>query len=309
MTERPVTPNRSGPMPFAMLLDEAMRRTRRSFRAIYPAVAIPLALLATLTNVIQILWLQHRATESGAGASFLGNPFLSLPAFVMPIVQGLLLGIGLIALQQAAVDATAGRPIDLQKAWRFAVRPAVLGTLFLELVACAIAFLACIFPVFYVVPLLSLVPAVMVEERIFGLAALSRSAELTRYNPRKLLLESPIVKAFALLLVVTVISYVVAFLVTLPFQIPMLISIFRHAAAGKDPSLVLATMPKWLWFQIPAQILQTLATVAIYLYSAFGYALLFFDTRGRKEGSDLAAEIHSVFGPRPEIPPAGELAP
>ena len=31
------------PMPFRVLLDEAMKLTRRFFRAIYPSVAIPLA--------------------------------------------------------------------------------------------------------------------------------------------------------------------------------------------------------------------------------------------------------------------------
>ena len=69
----------------------------------------------------------------------------------------------------------------------------------------------------------------------------------------------------------------------------------------------MGTMAKWIWLQIPSQILQMLVTVAVYSYSSFGFALLFFDARGRKEGSDLATEINSVFGP--SGPPAGEPAP
>ena len=68
LTARP--PMQSGPMPFLMLLDEAMRRTRRYFGAIFPAVGIPLALLAGATGVLQALWF-----EDMTRGTFLGNPF------------------------------------------------------------------------------------------------------------------------------------------------------------------------------------------------------------------------------------------
>lgn len=284
-------PARTGPMPFTMLIDEAMRRVRHHFRTIYPAVAIPLVLITVATAVLQALWMQRLMAEIGAEEP----PLWSFETIVMGLLQIVILVIGTTALQKAAVDVVAGRPIDMKGAWRFAVRPAVLATLLLQGLLILVSLLFCLFPVFYVAPLLSLVAPIMAEESRFGPAALSRSAELTRYNPRKLVSESPIVKALVLFLVAGVISYVVAILVSLPVQIPMLIDIFKQAASGKEPGMEFMT--KYFWIMIPAQVLQTLANVAIYMYSAFGFALLYFDTRGRKEGSDLAAEIDSVFGP------------
>jgi len=303
----PGPPGQPSRMPFTVLLDEAMRRTRRHFRTIFPAVAIPLALLATAVGVLQALLFQSLTSQSGqaGGLSGLGgSPFLSLQTMFVGLVQSIVLGIGLIALQKAAMDATAGRPVDMKEAWRFAVRGPVLVTLFLEGLAIIAALAVCCLPVFYVAPLLSLVGVVMAEEQIFGTAALSRSAALTRYNPDGRFFETALFKAFALMLVTLVISYAVSFLVVLPFQIPMLISMFRDITAGKDPAAAMGSMSKWLWVQIPSQILQTLTTVAVFLYGAFGYALLFLDARSRKEGSDLAAEIHSVFGSgQPGEPP------
>jgi hypothetical protein len=286
------SPNPFGRMPFSMILDEAMRRTRRHFRTIFPAVAIPLALLAAVTGVLQALWFQNITSGAGLGTS----PVWSIQSILIAFVQGIVMGIGLIALQKAAVDATAGRPVDMKGAWRFVVRGPVLVTLFLQGLAIIAALVLCCLPVFYVVPLLSLVVPVMIEENVFGSAALSRSAALTRYNPEGRFLETPLVKAFVLMIITAVISYAIAFLVVLPFQIPMFISLFRDAAAGKDPAATMGSMSKWFWVQIPSQILQMLTTVAVSLYAAFGYALLFFDSRNRKEGANLAAEIQTVFG-------------
>jgi hypothetical protein len=293
----PLPPGQPGRLPFTVLLDEAMRRTRRHIREIFPAVAIPLALLSAAVGVFQALWFQDLKSE-GLG-SLGGSPFLSLPTVLLGLAHSIVLAIGLVALQKAAVDATAGRPVDMKEAWRFAVRGPVLVTLFLQGLAIIAALLVCCVPIFYVAPLLSLVSVVMAEEKIFGTAALSRSAALTRYDPDGRFFETALFKAFALMIVTVVISYAVAFLVVLPFQVPMFISLFRDAAAGKDPAAAMGTMSKWLWIQIPSQILQTLTTVAVFLYAAFGYALLFFDARSRKEGSDLAAEIHTVFGSGP----------
>jgi len=285
-------------MPFSLILDEAMRRVRRHFRAIYPAVAIPLTILATATAVLQALWFRRMTSETGSD-----NPFgFSFGTVAVAMLSGAILGIGVIALQKAAVDAVAGRPIDMKGAWRFAVRPAVLGTLLLQGLAIVASAVLCFFPILYVAPLLSLTGPIMADENVFGGTALSRSAELTRYNPQNRFLETPLVKALALIVVAVLISYAVGLLVAIPFQIPMLIDIFKQAASGKEPNM--GAMTKWLWLQAPAQALQTLANVAIYLYSSFGFALLFFDTRNRKEGSDLAAEIDTVFGPGA---PAGDL--
>jgi hypothetical protein len=77
----------------------------------------------------------------------------------------------------------------------------------------------------------------------------------------------------------------------------MYVGMLRKAAAGED---IVQGVASWVWLQVPAQFLSSLASTAVYLYVCFGIALLFHDTRGRREGSDLRAEIESLFpGPGP----------
>jgi hypothetical protein len=290
-------------MPFTRLLDEAMRLVRRNFRAMFPSVAIPLAVMAAISGVLQALLMQNLTAENIG----LGQMGFTCGTYLVMLVQLFVMMVGFLALQKAAVDAAAGRPIDMKGSWRFATQPSVLGTLALQGLAIFGSTLACVVPVLYVAPLLSLVGPIMAAENIFGAKALSRSSELTRYNPQNRFLETPLVKALGLMLVTLIISYALAFVVVLPFQIPMWIDLFKQAASGEEPAM--GAMAKWFWIQIPSQILQMLATVAVYTYSSFGYALLFFDARNRKEGSDLAAEINTIFGPSGPGSPAGEPAP
>jgi len=279
---------RPGPQPFLLLLDEAMRYTRRHFRAIYPAVAIPIALLATAVGVAQALLLDRILDTAGTPQS----PLISLESIAASLVYLGVLIVGYNAMQVAAADAVAGRPIDVGRGWRFTLQPRVLGTLALWYVAVMGSFVLCCLPFFFVAPLLSFIPMAMADEGAFGLRAFSRSSELARHNPGRRFSEAPWFKALLLMLVVMVISYVVTILVTLPFQLPMLVDIFRSAAAGEDPT---ESMGSWLWLQVPGQLLGALASTAVYLYMSFGVSLLFFDTRGRKEGTDLVSAIDEVF--------------
>ncbi len=299
----PLDPLLARPMPFTRLLDEAMRLVRRHFRAMFPSVAIPLGLLAAVTGAFQALLVP--GLMDGSERVSLGQLGFGCVTYFLVFLQMFIMLIGFTALQKAAMEAMAGRPVDMKAAWRFAIQLPVLGTLFLVGLAYIGAAIACVVPLLYVAPLLSLVGPIMAAEGVFGGRALSRSSELTRYNPQNRFLETPLVKALGLLVVTAVISYAVAFVVVLPFQIPMYIDIFRKAAAGEEAA-TMSVMSKWLWIQIPSQILQMLSTVAVYTYSSFAFGLLFLDARGRKEGTDLATEINTVFGPGS---PAGEPAP
>jgi hypothetical protein len=283
-----------GPMPFRLLLDEAIRQARRHFRAIYPSVAIPVAILATSIGVAQALWFS-RVTES---AGTLTSPWS--PEMILLTVAYLgLLFVAFNAMQVAAIDALSGRPVSMGRAWRFTAQGRVLGTLFLWYAATLLSLICCCFPALYVAPLLSLVPPVMVDEGRFGADALSRSAELTRHNPDRRFLETPLVKVFLLLLVGGLLGYLVGIVVSLPFQIPMWVDMFRSAIRGED---IVQRMPRWLWLQVPGQFLNALAATAVHLYVCFGIALLFFDARGRKEGSDLRSQIDSMFPAPPPSP-------
>ena len=140
----------------------------------------------------------------------------------------------------------------------------------------------------------------MVDEGRFGIEAFRRSAALANYDPGQGFFERPILKVFLFLFIGVVISYLLGLLIALPFQIPMYIDIFRQAASGQD---TVPDMTRWIWLQVPAQFLNVLVSTAVYVYMAFGIALLFYDTRGRKEGVDLRSEIDEVFGgPPPELP-------
>jgi hypothetical protein len=285
-----------GPMPFFQLLDEALRRVRIHLRAIFPSVAIPLALLQTLFAVLQAVNVRQNLANPDIYQTLVRSGEVLLASLV-------LLGLSAVAYtagQVASLDALAGRPVDMRRAWRFALQTRVWGTLLLVGLALFLAALCCVLPVFYVAPLLSFVVPVMVGEGVFGPAALSRSAELTRFNPGGRLGESPIVKILLLMLVSTLITYLGGLLVTLPFQIPMFIDFFRKIMTGED---LQAAVSRWIWLQVPARFLGSLIGSAVYLYTAFGLGLLFFDARGRKEGGDLRAEIDAVFPPPPPPPP------
>jgi hypothetical protein len=289
-----------GPMPFRFLLDEAVWQARRHFRAIYPGVAIPVTILATTVATLQALWFSRLQENLGT----LGTPFLN-PAYLgLILVYSTLLMIAYNTLQVAAFDAAAGRPVDVRRAWLFTLRGRVLGTLILWYAATLISMFCCCLPALAVVPLLVFVPAVMVDEGRFGFQAFARSARLTGYFPRGKWWESPLVKALLLLFVGVLLVYLMSLLVSLPFQVPMYIGMFRKAAAGED---IVQGVSSWVWLQVPAQFLSSLVSTAVYLYVCFGVALLFHDTRGRREGSDLRAEIEALFPDPGPVP--GESAP
>lgn len=287
------------PMPFRVLIDEAVRYARRHFRSIYPAVAIPVALSATLVAVFQALWFSRLtgSVESANPMDLAGG----CATIAIALVMGVVTMFGYWALHVAALDVLAGRPVDMRRAWAFAFRPAVLGTNILTGLAVMAAFIACILPGFYVLPLLFFVLPVMVTEARFGTDALSRSAELTKWSPTGRILDSALAKALLLLILTIALSYVLAMLIALPFQLPMYIDMFRSAAAGEEPSL--ERMGLWMWLQVPAQLLSALVNTALVLYTGFCSAMLFADTRGRKEGTDLRTAFDQVFTSPPPAPP------
>jgi hypothetical protein len=79
-------------------------------------------------------------------------------------------------------------------------------------------------------------------------------------------------------------------------MIIMMAFVFRETAAGRegDPR---AFAQQMLWVQIPSNIVGTVLQGLIYVYVAFGIALIYFDVLHRKEGTDLlAASERLVLG-------------
>src|SRR4051794_37034604 len=116
-----------GPLPFSLLLDEALRQARRHFRAIYPGAAIPATILSTAVAVAQAVWFSRVKMDMGT----LRTPFLSPGYLGVILVYCVLLAIAYNAMQVAAMDAVSGRAVDLRRAWRFTLRWRVVGTLIL----------------------------------------------------------------------------------------------------------------------------------------------------------------------------------
>lgn len=292
----PMPFQRPGPMPFRLLIDEAMRQTRRHFRVLYLPVAIPVAVVVTLVSVAQALWFPHMLTNPAGSLGMLPVFYLMLFVFV-----GLLL-VAYTALQAAVVDALNGRPVDMKRAWGFAFQGRALGTLILWYAAIVASLLCCCVPALYVAPLLGFVLPVMADEGRYGVEAIRRSTELTNYDPGQGFFERPIVKVFLFLFIGMLISYLLGLLVALPFQIPMYVDLFRQVASGQEAALQ-SEMPRWLWLQVPGQFLNAMVSTGVYIYTTCGISLLFYDARGRKEGVDLRSEIDDVFGaPPPELP-------
>jgi hypothetical protein len=302
-----------GPMPFAVLLDEAMRRARRHVRTIYLPLALAIAAVNVVVATVQALWLGPEGMSStdpwqsiARSCSFV---VVSLPLTVV----SLLLHSAMIVAAVDAVDAVAGRGVSLRRALRFVVLREVLGTQLLVGVCVLAAALCCVLPVFYVGPLLSLTLPAMAAEGLTGSAALSRSAELTRHNPQRRFLTSPLVKILALFLVVTVISYLVNLVLILPATVTHGLSVVRKMAAGED---LQKSLSGFLWWQVPLVCLSSFTTSAVYVYASFALALLFFDLRARRDGDDLRLAIAGMAGTAPgnlessePPPPLPPLAP
>ena len=279
-----------GPMPFAVLLDEAMRRARRHVRTIY----LPLALAsAAINGVVATLQAVLLGPQGMSGV----DPWQSITRSCSFVLVSLPLTVVTLLLHAAmivaAVDAVAGRGVSLRRALRFVVRPGVLGAQLLVLVCGAAALICCVLPALYVVPLLSLTLPAMAAEGLTGTAALSRSAELTRHNPQRRFLTSPLVKILALFLVVMVVSYLVSLVLVLPMAITQGLSVMRKMAAGED---LQGSLSGYLWWQVPLVCLSSFTTTAVYVYSSFALALLFFDLRARREGDDLRLAIAGLSG-------------
>jgi hypothetical protein len=287
------------PLPFRILLDEAVRLSRRHFRRLYPAVAIPLAVIAGAATVVQGLFYGSVAEIESAP-----NPALMIGGavgFVVSMLAFLLvytLSYGVLLM--GAIEAVAGREVSMSRAWRFVLRPRVLGTNLLATIVVAAGFVCCILPGIYLALLFSFTVPVMAEEGVYGTAALRRSAELARYNPQRSLESDPRVKVFVILFVGTLLGYGINMLIQLPLILMQQYLMFRDIARGDkvDPAQMMARMT---WLQVPSQIVSVLINTAVHLYVCFGLALLFFDLKGRKEGLDLETAIARLAAP-PETP-------
>jgi hypothetical protein len=285
------------PIPFRVLLDEAMKQTRRHFGRMYLPVAIPLTLLAGLVAFFQLRYFED--VRRGAAA----NPFAlegCLAFFIITFVWLATSGLCSAVLMAAAVDGAGGQPISMRAKWGLVLQPSTLGTLFLSLVAIVIGFMLLVFPGIYVALRMSFLVPVIAAEGLRRTAAMRRSWQLVRYNPHKRFLNNTATKVFVLYLVAGLIAWLVSLVVQLPITAVRGIVAARDIAAGQAAGAASGAV---LWTQVPGQMLGQLVSTAVSIYSSFGVVLLYLDVVRRKEGKDLASAIDARFGGAAAAPP------
>lgn len=280
-------------LPFRRLLDEAMVRVRGSLRTLFLPLAVVSGLLTALTAVFNVLFFEEFLALGAAGAQAQPNLVRGC------LYYGAMLGTSLLSFYVyllgfvGALDATAGRPVQLGRRAVDLLRPSIFFTLFLMLLLMAFSYLACILPFALVGPLLIFTLPVIFDEGLRGPAALGRASRLARHNPARELLTHPMFKLFVLFFVGSLLSMAVNFVLQVPLQMALQWQLFQglesqgagHPATG---------MQGLLWIQVPLSLVSGALVAGVFLYQGFGLALLFFDTRERKEGGDLEAAIERV---------------
>jgi len=288
------------PLPFRLLVDEAMRLTRRHFRQMYLPVAVPVALTQALVPIAQALLFRGGAfTGAFDPASMVAG---MAGFFGVILLTGIVWGLGYGALLVAATEAQSGAGVSMGRAWRTMIRPRVFGTTLLTALAMLVGCVLCILPGVFLMLAFSLAVPVMVAERIYGTTALARALSIVRQNPEGRFATHPMVKLFLIMVIGYVLSSIAGFVVQLPFAVAQQILMFRAAAEGKmtDPAQMMSTMAM---LQVPGSVLNALAGTVMQVYLSFALALFYFDLRRRQEGGDLESAIQEMTGRAP-VPPA-----
>lgn len=278
------------PISVQRLLDEAVRLTRSNFRRVIPAVALPMALAGGVAAALQLPVNYARASRSFGG----WETALYIASFVLSL-GALMLGSGAVAA--AAVDAAAGRPTDMRRAWLTFLRPRVIFTGLLAFLGVGLGTMCCVLPGLYIALLWCISMPVMLEEQRFGISALERSGELMRHNPSGAIGNDPRFRAFVVLFAGFLLAYSVAFIVQLPLGVAVAVGMAREMAKGEhaDPQAMMLPM---LWLQIPSSMLSMALHACTQFFSTIGVSVLYFDVRRRREGFDLeqAAEQLGSIG-------------
>jgi uncharacterized membrane protein len=295
MSQPVAPPDSLDTLPFAVLIDEAWRSTRRHARAILVPLAIALAPAALLLQVISALLNLQMLGDAGNldFTRFCGTFAIAIAA--MLVVGLYFLGV-YGTMMVTATQVAAGEPPAIRQALRFYLRPRVWATDLLAWLVTGLGFVACILPGLLLLAAWSLRLPVMAREGLYGWASLQRSWELLAHNPSRQLLRHPLLKVLALFVLGIVLAYAVSLVVQLPALVASQVMIFRQMSGGEtaDPQ---AALRATFWLTIPAGVIGALAQLAVQLYVDLATAHLYLDQRRRKEGLDIASALDRLLGP------------
>jgi hypothetical protein len=285
----------SGPMELVEMLDEAILWTRAHLRSILLPTAIPVCIVSAIMVIAQVAFFQ--GFSGGSTDPDLPRMFLGFAGFGIAVVLTLVLKfLAHFAGAAAAAQAVSGRAVSIAEAWRFVVRPPVLGTLILFSIAVLFGTAFCFFPGIYLGLLFSLVVPVMMFESTFGPDALGRSMDLTGYNPGGALRTHPRFKAF----VIALSGFLLGMAISLVIQLPAMVLqqlLMLHSVSSGHAQTPGEMFGKMAWIQVPSTMAGVAVQLLTQLYVSFGIALLYFDLRKRREGTDLVAAIAEMSLP------------
>jgi hypothetical protein len=291
-------------IPFAVLIDEAWRATRRHWKAVLGPAA--LALLPGALG-LQIVMAAMNVSIAGVNpvaagfGAFCGTIALAMAgAFVFVLWFGIVFG----SMTTTVVRVCTGEEPRFWEAMRFYLRWRVWGTDLLARILIGFGTLACILPGLLLASAWAGRLPVMALEGRTGFAALTRSWEVLGHHRSRDWTRHPLLKVVLLFVLGAVLGYAVSFVIQAPALILNQVLVFRGLARGNGvdaQSVVRST----LWLSIPTGVLAALAQLAVQLYIDFATVFLFLDQRRRKEGVDLHAALDVLAaGAAPMAPPA-----
>jgi uncharacterized membrane protein len=284
-------------IPFAVLVDEAWRSSRRHARRVLGPLLLALAPAALVMQVVVALWNLQMLGADAASADFSSMCGMLAIGGVVLLLAGVWFAAVYGTMMVATTEALAGdgEPPSVAACARRYLQPRVWGTDLLAWFLTGLGLLACVLPGLLLLAVWSLRIPVMVREERYGLAALARSWELLAHNPSRQLVRHPVLKVGLLFVLGMVLGYAVSLVVQAPAIVVNQLLLFRELAQGEagDPA---AAVRATLWLTIPSGVLAALAQLTVQLYVDFAVSHLYFDQRRRKEGGDLEASLDQLLG-------------
>lgn len=273
-------------LTLGQIFNRAMELFRREFARLALRILLPLALMSGLLSAAMAA-VQTQLTRS---------PGLSLVFFGVVILAGVVGAVGYGALAHMAVGLAAGRETAPEDSWRAGLRFRVWGTLMLQGIGVGVGLIFCLLPGMYFGLAWAMALPVVFEEPGFAhSAALSRSHELSRFNPAGGLGNDPRFRIFLIFVVTLATTYLLIGLAQLPLIVAVAVETARSIADGRRDGQ-LSSFVQWL--QVPTSIVTSFIQAAMTLLGNLGTAVVYFDIRGRQEAKDLDSAIDALDAPR-----------
>ena len=273
-------------LTLGQIFNRAMELFRREFARLALSILLPLALVSGLLS----------AAMAAVQTQLTRNPGLLLVFLGVMILAGVVGAVGYGALAHMAVGLAAGRETAPGDSWRAGLRFRVWGTLMLQGIGVGAGLIFCLLPGMYFGLAWAMALPVVFEEPAFAhSAALSRSHELSRFNPTGGLGNDPRFRIFLIFVVTLATTYLLMGLAQLPLIVAVAVETARSIADGGREGQ-LSSFVQWL--QVPTSIVTSFIQAAMTLLGNLGTAVVYFDIRGRQEAKDLDSAIDALDAAR-----------